>query len=1136
MTSSKKITEYFDRLHKQVAAANEQANKARASGIDPNKEVEIRLAANMAERVEGLISVAAPQILDAGVKERIMELEKEFDVLDWRVALKIAEEVAQEKFCKFKDKKEAIEIGIRTGFAYVTVGVVSSPLDGIVGIDIKKRLDGKEYFCVNFAGPIRNAGGTAAAVCVIITDYVRKVMGYERYDAQPDEIKRAHTEVSDYHERISPRQYFPTEGELHFLVQNLPVEIGADPSETREVSNYKDLPRVPTNFIRSGFCLMMTDCIPLKAPKLWKQLSKWGKDFGLDSWNFLEEYLKLQKKAKAKDEEQLGISPDYTYLKDLVAGRPVLGLPLSSGAFRVRYGRCRTTGLSAQALHPASMYVLNEFIASGTQLKLERPGKAATIGSCSTIEGPIVKLRDGSVMYLQSLEMAQSLSPEVQEILYLGDILCNYGDYVNRAHPLVPAGYCEEWWALEQEKAGAPPLVENVTQALEVSHKYGTPLHPKYCYHWNALTLDQFKQLVEWLPTASFVEEQAILSLPHPAKRALELIGIPHRVIKDKVILEEEHTKSLLSTLDVKEKHAEIMDAIEKSKTPDVFTLVKLISGLNLRDKSGTFVGSRMGRPEKAKMRKMTGSPHVLFPVGEQGGRMRSFQSALTAGNIVADFPYYYCEKCQDRNFLPVCLECGDITVKQYHCQECGYITEPCDHTPSQSTKQTFPLNDLFPKILKSLSLVHYPDLIKGVRGTMNDTHTFEHIAKGVLRAKHDIFVNKDGTTRYDATQLPLTHFTPQEIGTSVEILATLGYTEDIEGKPLTSQEQVVEIFPQDIILPDCAESPDVGSKEVLTRVANFVDDELLHLYKQKRFYNLKSEDGLVGELVIFLAPHTSAGILGRIIGFSNTQSIMAHPYMHSATRRDCDGDENCVILLMDAFLNFSKGYLSSRRGATMDTPLVLTTLLIPSEVDDMVFDMDISWKYPLEFYEATMELKMPWEVEIPQIKSVLFKEEQYEGHGFTHHTDNINHTVRCSAYKRLPTMKDKLQGQMDLADKIRAVNATQVATLVIDKHFMRDAKGNLRQFSTQEFRCVSCNKKFRRPPLKGACTSCGGKLLFTVAQGSVVKYVEPMTSLATKYEVNEYLQETIRLLHRRIEGVFGKDAEKQTSLGAWFG
>ena len=39
----------------------------------------------------------------------------------------------------------------------------------------KKRMDGRgDYLCANFAGPIRNAGGTAAAVCVIIVDYVRK--------------------------------------------------------------------------------------------------------------------------------------------------------------------------------------------------------------------------------------------------------------------------------------------------------------------------------------------------------------------------------------------------------------------------------------------------------------------------------------------------------------------------------------------------------------------------------------------------------------------------------------------------------------------------------------------------------------------------------------------------------------------------------------------------------------------------------------------------------------------------------------------------------------------------------------------------------------------------------------------------
>jgi len=37
---------------------------------------------------------------------------------------------------KFEDEKEAIEVGIRVGFAYSTVGVVSSPLDGFIGFDI----------------------------------------------------------------------------------------------------------------------------------------------------------------------------------------------------------------------------------------------------------------------------------------------------------------------------------------------------------------------------------------------------------------------------------------------------------------------------------------------------------------------------------------------------------------------------------------------------------------------------------------------------------------------------------------------------------------------------------------------------------------------------------------------------------------------------------------------------------------------------------------------------------------------------------------------------------------------------------------------------------------------------------------
>jgi len=1130
MKASKKIRKYFEDLQNHVQSMHVVAVKARAQNIDPAPEVEIRLASSMAERVEGLISVIAPQILGAGVKERIMELESEFGVLDWRVALRIAEEVAKEVFCKFKDRKTAMEVGIRTGFAYVTVGVVSSPLDGIIGIDIKKRLDGKTYFCVNFAGPIRNAGGTAAAVSVIITDYVRKKMGYGVYDPQPDEIKRAHVEVRDYHERISPRQYFPSEQEHDFLVARLPVEIGADPSETVEVSNFKDLPRVSTNFIRSGFCLMLTDCIPLKAPKLWKQLGKWGHDFSLEQWDFLEEYLKLQKKAKAKSEDVVhGVSADHTYLKDLVAGRPVLGFPLQSGGFRIRYGRCRTTGLSAQAIHPASMAILDSFIASGTQLKLERPGKAASISSCSTIEGPIVKLQDGSVVRVDSVEQGKELAAQVTEILYLGDVLQCFGDYVNRAHPLVPVGYCEEWWQLEAKKAGAPLDAQTASDAIQIAQQFGIPLHPRYCYHWNAITIEQCEALQQWIGTAKNIEDRMVLENGSNAKRALELIGVPHTVNDGRVVIEKDNAVSLRTVFAKTPPEA-------VGQTTDTLSYVQSCSAVALRDKSGTFLGARMGRPEKAKMRKMTGSPHMLFPVGSEGGKMRSLQSALTAGKIVADFPFYTCMHCKADCFFPVCLVCGQQAKRQWLCGQCGYIAAPCDHGPKASSKRAFPLQQLFPYVLKKLRLSHYPALIKGIKGTSNVDHMCEHIAKGVLRAKYDVYVNKDGTIRYDGTQLPLTHFTPQEIGTSVEQLNVLGYTTDVNNQPLVRQDQVVEIFPQDVILPDCDSSNDESGKDVLFRVTKFVDEELISLYGLDPFYGLKASHELVGHLVIFLAPHTSAGIVGRVIGFSHIQSIIAHPYMHSATRRDCDGDESCVLLLMDAFLNFSKAFLPGSRGATMDTPLVLTTMLNPSEVDDMVFDMDISWEYPLQLYEAAKKFAMPWEVEIPQIKKALNSPAQYEGHGFTHATDDINRTVRCSAYKLLPSMEEKLKGQMALAEKIRAVDAATVATMVIDKHFMRDAKGNLRQFSTQVFRCVKCNVKFRRPPLKGCCTQCGGRLLFTIAQGSVVKYVEPMTSLATKYQLDPYLRQTIDLLRGRIEGVFGRDAEKQTSLGAWFG
>ena len=153
----------------------------------------------------------------------------------------------------------------------------------------------------------------------------------------------------------------------------------------------------------------------------------------------------------------------------------------------------------------------------------------------------------------------------------------------------------------------------------------------------------------------------------------------------------------------------------------------------------------------------------------------------------------------------------------------------------------------------------------------------------------------------------------------------------------------------------------------------------------------------------------------------------------------------------------------------------------------------------------------------------------------YTHDTDDINAGVTCSAYKLLPSMQEKLLGQMEIANRVRAVDKDHVATLVIEKHLIRDIRGNLRKFSMQQFRCVGCNEKFRRPPLTSACTKCGGKVIFTISEGSVVKYLEPAKSLVAAYHLSPYLAQSIDLLDKRIISVFGRDKEQQLGLGSWF-
>lgn len=674
-------------------------------------------------------------------------------------------------------------------------------------------------------------------------------------------------------------------------------------------------------------------------------------------------------------------------------------------------------------------------------------------------------------------------------------------------------------------------------------------MHPQYTYFWSAVNSQEFVSLVRWFSTARVDrDDSSVTKIVLPliqehlgAKRSLELLGVPHDVINNEfVVISGDHAACIAACTrlsDTAEALQVVSQIVAENASLDGLRIVGLLAPFTLRDKAGTFIGARMGRPEKAKMRKMAGSPHILFPVGDQGDRSRSFQSALRAGKVTGDFSLFLCSQCRTESIYPFCFTCKARAERGYFCKTCGVGTaESCAHGPKTPYKrQELDIQAYFKRALDQLQLNAYPDLIKGVRGTSNKDHVVENIAKGIIRAKYNIYVNKDGTTRYDMTELPLTHFRPREIGTPIEKLRELGYTLDVFGSQLVNDDQIVELKVQDIVLPLNDRSLEESSRKVLFRICQFLDELLVRFYGVEPFYNLQREEDLVGHLVVGLAPHISAGLIGRIIGFSETQGCFAHPLWHAGLRRDCDGDECCVMMLLDALLNFSRQYLPNQRGAkTMDSPLVLTSQLIPSEVDDQSHGLDVQWRYPLQFYEAALAYKDSKEVKVDQIKHRLGTPLQYEQFGFTHHLSNLNMGIKCSAYKTIPTMEEKVNGQLAIAMKLRSVDAHDVARLIIEKHFIKDIKGNLRKFSMQQFRCVGCGERFRRPPLIGKCSFCGGKLIFTVTQGSITKYLPLSLQLCQQFQLPPYLVQSLEIVQRRIDGVFGRAKEKQSGLQTW--
>ncbi|WP_123535727.1 LAGLIDADG family homing endonuclease [Halosimplex salinum] len=1772
---------YFERLESGLDDAFDVAEAARERGGDPTDDVEIPVARDMADRVENILGIE-------GVAERVRELEGEMSREE--AALELVSDFVDGDVGDYDTRAGKVEGAVRTAVALLTEGVVAAPIEGIDRVEILENDDGTEFVNVYYAGPIRSAGGTAQALSVLVADYARAMLGIDQYKARDEEIGRFAEEI-DLYDKETGLQYTPKEKESKFIAEHMPIMLDGEATGDEEVSGYRDLERVDSNSARGGMCLVMAEGIALKAPKI----QRYTRNLDEVDWPWLQDLIDGTIGKEEGDEDgdadeegedaddadgEAGdeaddnagpprLDPSKKFLRDLIAGRPVFSHPSEAGGFRLRYGRARNHGNATAGVHPATMHLVDDFLATGTQIKTERPGKAAGVVPVDTIEGPTVRLANGEVRRIDDPEDALEVRNGVEKVIDLGEYLVNYGEFVENNHPLAPASYTVEWWAQEFDEAGADVQAmrdstdvdlsnPSAQEALDWVEAYDAPLHPKYTYCWHDLSVDEVCALADAVDQGRIVQtdgasevrstsdasgaerssanhssgqspredgEQSdpramardpddrdddgttrtqhdaatdghdrdagasaagdlVLPRSPPVREAVEHLLVEHTQTDETLVIPD--WRPLARTLgfdDSLERDWAPGDLSERARTygggeasdaqldssaastedgANAVLAVNEIAPFDVRERAPTRIGNRMGRPEKSESRDLSPAVHTLFPIGEAGGSQRKVGDAAlsgdsyddTQGKIELEVGRQECTDCGNRTYKPRCPDCGGVCEAVYVCPDCDSEVEPdesgraecsrCETLARPTQTEVVDVNREFKDALANLN--ERPtayDALKAVKGLSSEMKTPEPMEKGILRAKHGVSAFKDGTVRYDMTDLPVTAVRPSELDVTADAFRSLGYEADIHGQPLQHDDQLVELNVQDVVLSE-------GAAEHMLKTADFVDDLLESYYGLDPFYNLEERDDLVGELVFGMAPHTSAATVGRIVGFTTAAVGYAHPYFHAAKRRNCfhpdtkvwyedeadelrhesietlvekyldsedadeddfgtlvdelghldgelsvpsfdnggsqsaqtvealskhpapdhlveirtesgreltvtadhdvhiydtdlgrmvpvsagelddsdclvtpkhldsvepadelrrfdlleafvesdvvendrlmvkgldkgrlyehfeqrladdwdgrfyplqstadylgltkktlsnylyrgsipvdlldvffdstdellafvpenatlgvkrdgaeidryvtlnervatllgyyaaegfareqetpkgaihqttlcgtdeearqffldvladefgvdpyvenhakvtasgrllrgffdtvleagvlahtkrvpqcifdapdrivgaylagyfsgdgtadnqsarigtttvsqelktdlvslltrlgitatvnhiepvvlsdqfpefydeadqslsrpsyelsvsrddavrfadrvgfhlsekddrlqqqvsgrdtnsrhayvfdggasdyhldpiqevsytesdvdhvycltvdethslvagdlsvkqcDGDEDCVMLLMDGLLNFSKQFLPDQRGGQMDAPLVMSSRIDPAEIDDEAHNIDIMREYPREFYEATRDLADPEDVEdiMTIAEATLGTDEEYTGFDHTHDTTDIAAGPALSAYKTLGSMEEKMDAQLNLSRKIRAVDETDVAERIIEYHFLPDLIGNLRAFSRQDVRCLDCGEKYRRMPLSGDCRECGGRVNLTVHEGSVNKYIETATRVAEEFDCRTYTKQRIELLDRKINRIFENDNNKQSGI-----
>ena len=371
-------TKYYENLSSQVYKEFEIAADAKSTLLDSSGIIEPKIAFDLAERVAKMhdIDIANP------LREQLDKTGKE------NAALIMSKEIALGKYqSPDATLEERLDHAVRVGLAIVTEGVTIAPLQGISEIKIKNNKDGSEYLSVSIAGPMRSAGGTESAVTMLIADHVRRAVGLEKYqaDCYDDETGRFVEELRIYESEAKQSfQFHVSDDDIKMVIPNLPVELDGEGTDPDEVVNHRNMTRIKSDRVRGGALRVLNDGLIGRSKKLLKRIEK----YNLEGWEWLHDVQGAVQKGDGEDASE-------KRMKEVITGRSVLSMPNKIGGFRLRYGRACNTGFASVGLHPVIAEILDHTITVGTQIKLDKPSKGATVGFVDSLETPIVRLKGG---------------------------------------------------------------------------------------------------------------------------------------------------------------------------------------------------------------------------------------------------------------------------------------------------------------------------------------------------------------------------------------------------------------------------------------------------------------------------------------------------------------------------------------------------------------------------------------------------------------------------------------------------------------------------------------------------------------------------------------------------------------------